>query len=281
MRELYDREEEYGWGAMGTWELLALPPECRELGPNCYFSSLLRNTMPIPADQREWKLVRVYSKLSLRSWAEYLVLAENRGCKYLLRIVNKIDSSSGRALVGEIYQGRLILVQVGENDPINTLEKYHDLLRQQETCFTSTRYPILFSIHLVLIAERDRDSRFAQKLDSLREEFPEVYTDFINKEETSRSLLDILSRLSSKDIVLFNTLNKIPAYTAIEKCFAHTRFGLKVLSIPGSNESICVTVQDCIQALKQKNNTNPLSRVSTLFSHLKALIFLEDNETLP
>ena len=281
MSELYDREEGYGLGAVGTWDLMGLPPECRQLGPNCYLSSILKNAMPIShtgiQEQSEWKIVRAYSKFSLLSWAEYLILAENvAGYKYLLRIVNEVESTSGRAEISEINHGRLLLVQVGDYNPINYLEGYHLLLKQQESCFTSTRYPMLFSIHLAMVTEGDRDGALTQKLESVREEFPEVYIDFINRGKASSSLVNILSRISPNDIVLVNTLKQIPKYTHIEKCFSQTRLGLKVLSIPGSNESVCVTVQDCMQTLRHTRNTNPLSRVSTLFPHLKVIRFLKD-----
>ena len=277
---MYDREEEYGLTGVGTWELMDLPPECRQLGANCYLSSLLKNAMPIPhsiIQQREWKIVRAYSKFSLRSWAEYLIQAENvEGHRYLFRIVNKVDSKAGIAAISEINQGRLVLVQFRESDLMSALEDYYFLLRQQETCFTSTRYPMLFSIHLVVISSRHKDSTLTQRLDSVREEFPEVYIDFINKEEASSALLAILSRINPNDIVLFNKVNQMPEYSRVEKCFSHTRFGIKVLSVPDSNESVCVTVQDCMQALRLTGNADPLGRVSTLFSHLKAIRFLED-----
>ncbi|KAI6660967.1 hypothetical protein LOD99_13690 [Oopsacas minuta] len=281
-RELYDREEEWGWSAMSRWELLDLPIVCRELQNSCFISYLLKNSMPVPlrvgnnTGELEWKILRAYSKFSLHSWEEYLLLMENRGSRYLYRIVNTIEYQSEMVMITEKKSGGLILVQEGENNPMDKLDQYHNLLKQQEKYLTSTRYPMLFSIHLVLSTNSLYTELLNIKLNTLIQDFPELDIQFWDKNRDPDFLLDIVSVLNSNNVVLSNNLNKMPDYNIIEKCYSHTQVGVQIFPIPGSNECICVSIEDYVRAIKgHTDNLKSLSDINTLFKNLKTVTFLQ------
>ena len=256
VRELYDREEDRG--VMGRWGVLELPPECRDLQAHCFTSYLLKNSMPIPLYTdgiTRWKIVRAYSKFSLQSWEEYLLVMENsERRRYLYRVVNVMESMSDRNVVTEMKQGGLVLVQEGEDDPMGVIYQYHRLLRQQEEYLTSTRYPVFFSICLVLMGNSDSTEMITPKLNELRQEFPELDVEFWNREKYPNFLLDTLSGYSSNNVVLFNHLNHLPHYDVVEKCYSHSRLNVPISLIPDRIRFKCVSVEKFVRVLRQHSD---------------------------
>ena len=256
VRELYDRDEE--WGAVGRWGVLELPLECRDLQGKCFTSSLLKNSMPIPLDTdniTRWTILRAYSKFSLRSWEEYLLVMENsEGHRYLYKVVNVVESRSDRNVVVEMKQGGLVLIQEGEDDPMSVLDQYHRLLREQEEYLTSNRYPMFFSIRLVLLINSDSTEMITPKLDGLRQEFPELDVEFWNRQKYPNFLLDSLSGASSNNVVLFNNLSHLPHYDVVEKCYSRTRLNVPISLIPGRIRFKCVSVEKLVPVLRQHSD---------------------------
>lgn len=265
VRELYDREEEWECRAMGRWGVLELPHECMDLQANCFTSSLLKNSMPISLNTdsiTRWRIVRAYSKFSLRSWEEYLLVMENsEGHRYLYRVVNVMEPRSDRNVVSEMKQGVLVLIQEGEDDPMGILDQYRRLLGQQEEYLTSTRYPMLFSIRLVLMITSNSTEMLTHELDEMRQEFPELVVEFWDSEEYPNFLVDSLTEASSNNVVLINHLSHLPHYDVVEKCYSHTRLNVPISLIPGQNRFKCVSVEKLVRVMRQHSDIQaPLSK---------------------
>ena len=110
------------------------------------------------------------------------MMENSEGHRYLYRVVNVMEPRSDRNVVSEMKQGVLVLIQEGEDDPMGILDQYRRLLGQQEEYLTSTRYPMLFSIRLVLMITSNSTEMLTHELDEMRQEFPELVVEFWDSE---------------------------------------------------------------------------------------------------
>ena len=264
------------WGAVDTkeWKRMDLPQECKELGlvnpPDCYLTCLVEGSMPIIRNggMWKWRIVEAYTQFSLEVGEEYLVWFEKRGGhNFLFRFMSPLAMNSGGDLLMPVKQKRLFLLEDGEPHPEGILDRYQDLLREQEVHLTTTRHPMLFTIDLILLIDQLTEDTLTQQLNRIKAAFPEVEAQICSGEITSINLSQLVSHLEINDILAVNILKKSLDYQTIERCFSLP--SLELLMASDNDGGTCITVGDAIRTLKPESGEFSLESISKLLSDMK------------